>query len=74
MSTLVKRMDATFYPEYEKNWDDTLFREAILQVIKAEHRLLDLGAGAGIVHQMNVKGLAAEVCGVDPDPRVTENS
>jgi SAM-dependent methyltransferase len=34
---------------------------------------LDLGAGAGIVEQMNFKGLAASVCGVDLDPRVVEN-
>lgn len=35
--------------------------------------MLDLGAGAGIVHQMNFKGLVSEMCGVDPDPRVTAN-
>src|SRR5262249_37754350 len=33
----------------------------------------DLGAGAGIVPQMNFRGLAAHVCGVDLDPRVVTN-
>jgi hypothetical protein len=47
MSTLVKRIDAAFYPEYRQNWDDTLFREAILQVIQTEHCVLDLGSGGG---------------------------
>jgi len=35
--------------------------------------VLDLGAGAGIVPQMNFHGLAVHVCGVDPDPRVVSN-
>ncbi|KDB05077.1 hypothetical protein U879_03520 [Defluviimonas sp. 20V17] len=35
--------------------------------------LLDLGAGAGIVEQMNFRGKCARVCGVDLDPRVMEN-
>lgn len=35
--------------------------------------VLDLGAGAGIVREMNFKGLAGKVCGVDLDERVTTN-
>ena len=35
--------------------------------------MLDLGAGAGIVPEMNFKGHARRVCGVDPDPRVADN-
>jgi len=34
---------------------------------------LDLGAGAGIVSQMNFKGIASRVCGIDPDERVLSN-
>jgi SAM-dependent methyltransferase len=66
-------LDRRFYPQYGDNWDDTLLREHVLQVLRPGDRLLDLGAGAGIVPQMNFRGMAAEVCGVDPDPRVTEN-
>jgi predicted nicotinamide N-methyase len=35
--------------------------------------VLDIGAGAGIVSQMNFKGLARRIHGIDPDPRVLEN-
>lgn len=35
--------------------------------------ILDLGAGAGIVSQMNFRGLVGRVCGVDLDPRVLNN-
>jgi SAM-dependent methyltransferase len=35
--------------------------------------ILDLGAGAGIVEQMNFRGKVARVCGVDLDPRVETN-
>jgi len=35
--------------------------------------MLELGAGAGIVPQMNFRGLVARVCGIDPDPRVRTN-
>lgn len=35
--------------------------------------ILDLGAGAGIVSQMNFRGLVGWVCRVDLDPRVLKN-
>lgn len=73
MSKLVQWMDKIFYPEYEGNWDDTLFRVEILKYLYREHALLDLGAGAGIVSQMNFRNLAKRVCGIDPDERVVNN-
>jgi SAM-dependent methyltransferase len=66
-------IDQTFYPKAEKNWDDTLFRERILSVMRPDNVVLDLGAGAGIIPAMNFKGRAARVCGVDLDPRVESN-
>src|ERR1700744_90604 len=69
----VESLQSRFYPQFDDHWDDTLFRERILAVLKPEHRILDLGAGAGIVTQMNFKGLAAQVFGVDPDPCAAEN-
>jgi len=66
-------MDVRFYPGATKNWDDERFRDAILAVLRPEDELLDLGAGAGIVAAMNFRGAAQRVCGIDLDPRVTEN-
>lgn len=73
MKSLVAWMDRRLYPGVGRNWDDELFRERILSTLEEEHALLDVGAGAGIVPQMNFRGEAARVCGVDPDPRVAEN-
>ena len=71
MSKLVARMDKWLYPGYsEKNWDDTMLREHILKVLRPGDTLLDLGAGAGIVSQMNFRGLVGRVCGIDQDPRI----
>lgn len=69
MTTLVEKLDRTLYPTYARNWDDQLFRERILQCLMSEAVILDLGAGAGIVQQMDFRGHAARTCGVDLDPR-----
>ncbi|MCO5119202.1 MAG: class I SAM-dependent methyltransferase [Burkholderiaceae bacterium] len=73
MSGLVQYLDRKLYPAYERNWDDALFRERILARITPRSVVLDLGAGAGIVREMNFRGLAQRVCGVDLDPRVETN-
>ncbi|MDC1422781.1 class I SAM-dependent methyltransferase [Gammaproteobacteria bacterium] len=70
---LVQRIDQRFYTDSQKNWDDLIFRQRVLDALDSSIRLLDLGAGAGIVSAMNFKGLAAHVCGVDLDPRVIDN-
>jgi len=70
---LIQALDRRFYPDHQKNWDDQLFRELILQVIGPDTHLLDLGAGAGIIQAMNFRGFARRVCGVDLDPRVANN-
>ena len=74
MSNLVERLDNRFYPEVSGNWDDSLFRSIIKEELTPKCTVLDLGAGAGIVEQMNFKGLAAHVCGIDLDERVVENA
>lgn len=66
-------LDRGRYREFETRWDDRLLREVVLRELGPEKDLLDLGAGAGIVSEMNFKGHARRVCGVDPDPRVTLN-
>jgi len=73
MHDLVKWMDRVAYPGFGDNWDDEALRREILAVIRPEHVVLDLGAGAGVVAQMNFKGRAAKVCGVDLDTRVMTN-
>ena len=73
MTSLVAWIDQTCYPRFQRNWDDQLFRERILAYLRPDVAVLDLGAGAGIVEQMNFRGLAKSVCGVDLDPRVVSN-
>lgn len=73
IGNLTQWMDQTLYPDSGENWDDEIFRERVLACIQPQHVVLDLGAGAGIVKQMNFKGFAVKICGVDLDPRVVDN-
>ena len=73
MSRLIEWSNRVFYSEVPGGYDDLVLRETVLERLRPEHRLLDLGAGAGILPAMDFKGRAAVVCGVDPDPRVAEN-
>jgi SAM-dependent methyltransferase len=70
---LVSWMDRKLYRAFQNNWDDLLFRTQINGILRQTDRLLDLGAGAGIVSQMNFRGRTAKVCGIDPDKRVLDN-
>jgi SAM-dependent methyltransferase len=73
MLNLVEWIDRRFYAKFPKNWDDELFRDAILKLIDPHWEALDLGAGAGLLPQMNFRGLVRKVSGVDLDPRVLSN-
>lgn len=73
MKSIVDWIDGNCYRSHQRNWDDQLFRQWILRYLRPDSVILDLGAGAGIVEQMNFRGLAASVCGVDLDPRVVSN-
>jgi len=66
-------LDNKFYPDFSNNWDDLLLRKKILQYMNGSCHVLDLGAGAGIVTQMNFKGVVKKVSGIDPDKRVIHN-
>jgi len=70
---MVAWIDRTFYPQYQGNWDDGLFRDRILRELKPDAEILDIGAGAGIVEAMNFRGKAGRICGIDLDPRVEQN-
>lgn len=73
VSTIVRRLDRRLYPGVEDHWDDRLFRQRVEPEIRAGDRLLDLGAGAGVVPWLDFRGLGAQVIGVDPDRRVLDN-
>lgn len=75
MGRFVAWLDARLYPGYGHRWDDTLFRERILARLgdARDQSVLDLGAGAGIVEEMDFRGHARRICGIDPDPRVVDN-
>ena len=67
------KFDKKYYSGFKNNWDDHYFRDKIMEYINPNDIILDIGAGAGIVPQMNFKGLVKEVHGIDPDPRVKSN-
>lgn len=73
MSALTRWMDSRLYPNHGNNWDDELFRQRLLQHIRAETRCLDFGCGRGNVKQMNFRGIAGWVAGIDPEKAVFEN-
>lgn len=73
MSALTRWMDRTLYGGHGNNWDDELFRQRLLAHIGPGTRCLNFGCGRGNVQQMNFKGIAGWVAGVDPEPAVFEN-
>jgi ubiquinone/menaquinone biosynthesis C-methylase UbiE len=73
MTGLNAFLDDKLYPGVDGHWDDQLFRECILRFVGPDSQVLDIGAGAGIVSEMNFKDVAKRVAGVDPDERVVDN-
>lgn len=71
--SFVESLDRKFYPGVRNHWDDRVFREFVLSRLDTSKAMLDLGAGAGILEDMNFKGRAGRICGLDPDQRVVEN-
>lgn len=69
----VAALARTFYPHLQNRWDDAAFRKQILVYLFPYSTVLDLGAGRGFISQMNFQGIAAKVCGVDPDSCVLSN-
>ena len=74
-SYLIKKIDDKFYPHFDKNWDDELFRKKILETTQENRniKVLDIGAGAGIIKAMNFLDIFDHVSGLDPDNRVINN-
>jgi SAM-dependent methyltransferase len=66
-------MDRTLYSDYPDKWDEEVFRRILVEKINADSCCLDYGAGRGYVAQMNFKGVAKFVAGIDPDEAVLGN-
>ncbi len=73
MIATVRGLDQRWYPQFESNWDNRLFRQMLLERIDGGMRILDYGCGRGHVEHMNFRGIAGFVAGIDPEPAVHEN-
>lgn len=73
MGIVTRWMDRTFYPSFQNNWDNDIFRNLVERVIERDSVLLDAGAGRGALPQMNFKGKVAKTVGVDPSKEVLNN-
>jgi SAM-dependent methyltransferase len=73
MSKITSYIDRRLYPNFNENWDDDIFRGILLKKIKPECYCLDYGAGRGNVAQMDFKGIAKFVAGIDPEKEVLNN-
>ena len=73
MSKAISRLDSCLYPTFSDQWDTTLFRQEILEHLNSSTVLLDLGAGAGILPQMDFREHVALACGMDIEPCVLDN-
>ena len=62
-----------YYCDYPDNWDNKLFRKKILEVLRPDSIVLDVGAGSGYVKEMDFKNQAKEVTGIDLDPGISKN-
>jgi len=70
---LVDWLDRTLYSQYSNNWDDESLRALILQRLRPSMSVLEIGAGAGRIKQMDFRGICTGVVGIDPDLRVMQN-
>lgn len=73
MSRITEYLDRVLYPSFEDNWDDDVFRKILQDKINSQAICLDYGAGRGNVKQMNFKGIAKFVAGIDAEKVVFEN-
>jgi SAM-dependent methyltransferase len=72
-SQTVLHLDKRWYPTFEPNWDNRMFREMLAPHIDGSKKVLDYGCGRGHVAHMNFKGIAGFIAGIDPDRAVFEN-
>ena len=73
MSKAIDWLDRFLYPGFSDHWDDWLFRREILKYLNSSTVLLDLGAGAGILPQMDFRDHVSLAGGIDIEPCVLNN-
>lgn len=74
LRSVVQRLDQHFYPGVGDNWDDALLRDRVIHSPNPRRRVLDVGAGAGIVRQMDLRALGGIIHGADIDRRIGHNT
>ncbi|MFT4538010.1 MAG: SAM-dependent methyltransferase [Planctomycetota bacterium] len=73
MSALTQLLDEKVYGEFEGNWDDDILRSTILDAMEPDFHCCDYGAGRGYVQQLDFRGNAKFIAGVDPDTEIEKN-
>src|ERR1044071_3761640 len=73
MSTITTWLDSKLYPGVDGDWSDDYFRRFILEKIRPNDYILDLGAGRGKSAKMNFKGVVKFIGGADLDPAAQGN-
>ena len=73
MNKAIYWLDSCLYPTFSDQWDNILFRQEILEYLNSSTVLLDLGAGAGLLPQMDFREHVALACGMDIEPCVLDN-
>lgn len=72
MGKAIRYIDRKLYPTSGRGWDEQALAERVLRRLRTGMLVLDLGAGAGIVEDVNLQERAT-VHGIDLDPRVKDN-
>lgn len=80
MSSVTAWIDRRFYPGISDRWDAAEFRKQVLSSLaqfttqeEVVRRILDLGAGAGSLPEMDFSRSGATIYGCDIDPGISKN-
>jgi hypothetical protein len=71
--SITNTLDRWWYPRHADEWDALAFRRRVLEVLRPEHDVLDIGAGRGATPHMQFRGLARSIVGADVDAAVLQN-
>lgn len=70
---LVSWIDRRFYLAFQDNWDDRILGNLIHEHL-GPGQVLDLGAGAGILDFLDLRGRGRVIVGLDLDPAIGNNT
>lgn len=73
MPRLIHRIDARFYPNVQRDWDEQRFSALIRERLKSNDVVLDYGAGRGKSQLFDYRNLVARHVGADVDDAVLTN-